>query len=459
MARADGSGRRSVRTFPFLAALLPGPYRQTMHLASRTRSVSGSATLALAAMVAELKRAGADIVSLGAGEPDFPTPPEAIAAAQAFVAQGTVHYTASDGLPELRAAAAETLSAITGVAYAPGQVIVTCGAKEGLALALLALVEPGDEVIVPTPAWISYEPMVALCGGKVVRAPCAEADGYKLTAAGLSAALSPRTRVLMLNSPNNPTGAVYTAAELGALTTVLAGSHAAIVSDEIYSPFVFEGRHVSPASMPGMAERTVVVNGVSKSFAMTGWRIGFLAGPRGLVEAVGNIKSHVTSNAAAPSQVAALAALRGGPAWPRRMAEAFRRRRDATVAALSAMPGVRLVAPAGAFYVFPRMDAFYGGAIGGSADFCTALLTEARVAAVPGEAFGDDTCVRFSIAAADERLAEAMTRLAGFLDTLRARAGGGAGSHAGSGTSVHQPSTTSSASSTSSTSSTRSSST
>jgi aspartate aminotransferase len=394
-----------------------------MHPASRTQSVSGSATLALSAKVAELRAAGVDVISLGAGEPDFPTPPEAIRAAQDFVAQGTVHYTASSGLPELRAAAARALSESTGVGWTPGQVVVTCGAKEGLARALLALVEPGDEVIVPTPAWISYEPMVALCGGKVVHARCAEADGYKLTAAGLRAALTPRTRVLLLNSPNNPTGAVYTAQEFAALGKLLADTDATVVSDEIYSPFVFEGAHVSPAAVPGMIGRTVVVNGVSKSYAMTGWRIGFLAGPRALVDAVADAKSHMTSNAAAPSQVAALAALKSGPAWPARMAEAFRRRRDATVAALSAMRGVSLAAPVGAFYVFPRMDAFYGGAIGGSTDFCTALLDQARVAAVPGDAFGEDRCVRFSIAVDDGRLAEGMTRLAAFLDELREVAG------------------------------------
>jgi aspartate/methionine/tyrosine aminotransferase len=176
-----------------------------------------------------------------------------------------------------------------------------------------------------------------------------------------------------------------------------------------------------------MAERTVVVNGVSKSHSMTGWRIGFLAGPPEVVKAIANIKSHVTSNAAAPSQHAALAALKGGPGWPQKMAQAFRRRRDATVAALRAMPGVSLAAPAGAFYVFPRMDAFYGGRIAGSTDFCTALLEEARVAAVPGEAFGEDRCVRFSIASADDRLAEGMTRLAAFLDGLRSGAKGASG--------------------------------
>jgi aspartate aminotransferase len=399
-----------------------------MRLASRTGSVSGSATLALTAKVAELVKAGVDVVSLGAGEPDFPSPPEAIRAAQEFVAQGTVHYTASSGIPELRAAAAQALSESTSVSYAPGQVVVTCGAKEGLALALLAVVEPDDEVVVPTPAWISYGPMVALCDGRVVEARCHERDGFKLTPDGLRAALGPRTRVLMLNSPNNPTGAVYTSGELAALGEVLAGTDVLVVSDEIYSPFVFEGRHASPAAVPGLGERTVVVNGVSKSHAMTGWRIGYLGGPRAIVDAIANIKSHVTSNAAAPSQHAALAALRAGAAWPQRMAEAFRRRRDAALEALRAMPGVSLAPPAGAFYVFPRMDAFYGGRIGGSADFCTALLEEARVAAVPGDAFGEDRCVRFSIATADERLAEGLTRLAAFLESLR---GGGAGPGAG----------------------------
>jgi aspartate aminotransferase len=382
-----------------------------MHVAPRAQTLSASATLELGAKVAELRAAGVDVISLGAGEPDFPTPPEAIAAATAFIAKGRVHYTHPNGLPELRAAAAESLSRSTGLSWTGEQVIVTCGAKEGVALAILAAAGAGDEVLVPTPAWISYEPMVAIAEARVVRLPCDEGSGWKLLPQTLQAALTPRSRVLVLNTPNNPTGAVYTQAELIALGRVLEGRDILVVSDEIYSPFVYEGRHVSPASIPGMAGRTVVVNGVSKSYAMTGWRIGFVTGPQPIVDAVARLKSHISSNAAAPSQHAALAALKSGDGWPRTMAEAFVRRRKLAVEALRRMPGLSVQVPAGAFYVFPRVDGLFGGRIRGSSEFCRLLLDEVRVAVVAGADFGEDRCVRLSIATADDRLSEALTRI------------------------------------------------
>ena len=391
-----------------------------MHLARRAQSLSAPATLELIALVAELRAAGVDVISLGAGEPDFPTPPEAIAAATAFIAKGLVQYTQANGLPELRAAAAESLTLSTGVSWAPAQVVVTNGAKEGVALAILAVAGEGDEVLVPTPSWISYEPMVAIADARVMRLPCDEESQWKLRPETLAAALTPRTRALVLNTPNNPTGSVYSQAELAALGRVLEGRDVTVVSDEIYSPFVFEGRHVSPAAVPGLAGHTVVVNGVSKSHAMTGWRIGFLAGPAPIVEAVGRLKGHLTSNAAAPSQHAALAALRAGDGWSRTMAEAFARRRKLAVEALRRIPGVSVQAPAGAFYVFPRVDALYGGRVRGSLDFCRLLLDEARVAVVAGAEFGEDRCVRLSIATADERLSEALARIGRCLSSLPA---------------------------------------
>jgi len=403
-----------------------------MHLAARASSISGSATLELTARIAELRARGVDVISLGAGEPDFPTPPQAIAAAQAFIGQGRVIYTATNGLPELRAAAAAELSRSTGVAYDAGQVVVTNGAKEGIALAILALAQAGDEVLVPTPAWISYEPMAAIAGARFRALPCDDTSDYKLTPQARAAALTPQSRVLVLNSPNNPTGAVYTRAELAALCAVLAGRDVTIVSDEIYSPFVYEGEHVSPASVPGFAERTVVVNGVSKSHSMTGWRIGFLAAPRALADAIGNLKSHLTSNAAAPSQHAALAALRSGDAYAKMMKEAFARRRRLALELLSDVPGLKLSPPAGAFYVFPRVDALYGGAVRSSDDFCRGLLEQSRVAALPGSCFGDDRCIRFSIATGDELLREGLSRFASYVRTL-AGAGARAAQHAPTG--------------------------
>ena len=390
-----------------------------MHLAARALSISGSATLELTGKVAELRRQGVDVISLGAGEPDFPSPPAAIEAANAFLAKGHVKYLPGPGLPELREAAAAELSRSTGAAYEARQVCITNGCKEGLALAILACVQdPADEVVCPSPAWVSYDAMVTIAGGRMVKVPCGDETGFKLTPEALARALTPRTRVLLLNFPNNPTGAVLTRAEMAALCQVLEGRDITVISDEIYSPFVYEGEHVSPASLPGMAERTVVVNGVSKSYSMTGWRVGWTGAPSKLADAIANLKSHLTSNAAAPSQHAALAALRSGPAYTEMMKAAFRKRLAVALEALARVPGLTVARPGGAFYVFPRIDALYGPALRDSAAFATALLDRARVAAVPGSAFGDDRCLRFSIAAADEHVREGFSRFASFVESL-----------------------------------------
>ena len=390
-----------------------------MHLAARALSISGSATLQLTAKVDELRRQGVDVVSLGAGEPDFPTPPAAIEAAQAFIARGRVLYTAATGLPELREAAAAELLRDTGVRYEPRQVCITNGAKEGLALAILAVAqEADDEVVLPTPSWVSYESMITIAGAKLVKVPCGDAEGFKLSPEALARAVTPRTRAVLLNSPNNPTGAVYSRAELAALCDVVRGRDLVVISDEIYSPFVFDGEHVSPAALPGMAERTVVVNGVSKSYSMTGWRLGWTGAPAPIAEAIANLKSHLTSNAAAPSQHAALGALRSGTAYPQMMKAAFRKRLGLATEALARLPGVTLARPGGAFYVFPRVDALYGPALRDSEAFCTQLLERARVAALPGSAFGDDRCVRFSIATSDDQVREGFARLARFVESV-----------------------------------------
>lgn len=394
-----------------------------MQPSRRSAAVPPSVTFAIDNRVTELRSQGADVVGLGAGQPDFLTPPEAIEAARAFIAEGRVLYTPAAGLPALREAAAAHLSRICEVPYEASQLVVTNGAKEGLSLAFTAVCDPGDEVVLPQPSWVSYVPMAEVVGLKVVHAPTDADNGFKLTAEGLEAACSERTRAVLLNSPSNPTGSVHTPAELAELAEVIVARDLTLISDEIYWCYVFEGRHVSPASLPGMAERTVVINGLSKSHAMTGWRIGFLAAPAPVAAAIASIKSHTSSNIAAPSQHAALAALAAGSAHTEHMAAAFRRRRDLAVAALDAMPGVELVPPQGAFYVFPRVDALYGGSIGGSIELCQQLLDQELLAAVPGAAFGEDRCIRLSIAAADEQISEGLARMARCLGQLTEQVG------------------------------------
>jgi aspartate aminotransferase len=394
-----------------------------MELSSRAQSIPPSLVFELNARVGALRRAGEDVIGLGAGQPDFPSPPEAVEAARAFLEGGQVDYTPASGIPELRTAAAQLLQRVSGAPYVAEQVVITNGAKEGLFLAMAALCDPGDEVLVPQPAWLSYAPMAQ--AADVVAVPVAgDPDrGFRITPEALDAAITDRTRALVLNSPSNPTGLVYSRAELLALATVLVTRDLSVISDEIYWPFVYEGSFCSMASLPGMAERTVVINGVSKSHSMTGWRIGFLGARPELAKACGSLKSHISSNAAAPSQHAALAALAAGDGHAEMMATAFRRRRTLALQALAEVPDVMLEAPAGAFYVFPRVDAYYAAEITGSVALCAALLEDMRLAVVPGAAFGEDRCLRISIAADDAVLADGLGRLTDFLAKLRTHVG------------------------------------
>lgn len=397
-----------------------------MKLSRRAQEIPASVTLGLDARCAELKAAGKDVISLGAGQPDFPGPPEAIEAARAFLdgCDGRVRYTPSSGIPELRAAAAAQVESVTGVHYEPSQVVVTCGAKEAIALSIFALTGAGDEILVPTPAWLSYEPMAMLADVKTRFLRTEAADGFKLRPEALRAAITPETRVLVLNTPGNPSGVVYSRDELTALAAVLDGTDVAVISDEIYWPFVYEGEFCSPAGVPGMAERCAVVNGVSKTYSMTGWRVGYVAAPAALARCIASVKSHTTSNASATAQHAALGALRAGDACTRAMVAAFARRRTMALDLLGAMPDVEVAPPGGAFYLFPRVDAHYSAASGitDSVSFCEALLDETSVACVPGAAFQEDRCIRLSYAIEDDRLREALDRIAGFLQGLRSGA-------------------------------------
>ncbi len=386
-------------------------------LSSRAAGIEPSRTIAMNQRARELSAAGRDIVDLTVGEPDFHPPANVREAATRAIAEGADRYSPVAGELPLREAVARKLLRDSGLSYPVTRILISCGAKSALSNALLALAGPGDEVLIPTPAWLSYAEMAKLAGAVPVFEPTSAADGYKLRPERLAAALTPRTRVLVLCTPSNPTGAVYSRAELEALAAVLA-SHPDvwIISDEVYERIRYVPEVPSPASLPRLADRVVIVGGLSKSHAMTGWRLGFLAGPKAVVDACVAIQGQTTTCASSISQRAGLAALDGDQAPVAAMAAAFRVRRDRAFARLSAVPGFKLGAPDGAFYLFPDVSALFGSEwrgvrIESSDDFCLYLLEEAGVALVPGSAFGDDACVRMSFAASDATIDQALDRI------------------------------------------------
>ena len=365
----------------------------------------------------DLKAAGRSIVSLSAGEPDFDTPAPIVEAAARAMRDGWTHYTDNAGLPDLRAAIADKLRRENGLAVEPAQVVVSNGAKQSVAQAVLALTRPGDEVVCIAPYWVSYPEMVQLAGGTTVTVEATAADAYKVRPEALEAAITPRTRLLLLNSPNNPTGAVYTRGELEAIADVLRRHpHVYVLSDEIYEYVVYGVEHVSIGALDGMADRTITVNGFSKGYAMTGWRLGYVAAPPAIAKACDIIQSQTTSAPSTISQKAGLAALAMDRAHIDTMVEAFRERRDRFAARLTALPGVELPLPDGAFYLFPDVRGLYGRSVDGrvveSADeFGFLLLERYGVAGVPGAAFGAPDAIRFSYASSIADLDEAADRI------------------------------------------------
>jgi len=396
-------------------------------LSSRAAGIEPSRTIAMNQRARELKAAGRDIVDLTVGEPDFHPPAHVREAATRAVAEGVDRYTPVAGESALREAVSRKLLRDSGLSYPAAQILVSCGAKSALSNALLALAGPGDEVLIPTPAWLSYAEMAKLAGAVPVFEPTAAADGYKLRPERLAAVLSPRTRVLILCTPSNPTGAVYTLAELEALASVLARfPDVWILSDEVYERIRYVPDVPSPASIPALADRVIVVGGLSKSHAMTGWRLGYLAGPKAVVDACIAIQGQTTTCASSITQRAGLAALDGDQAPVAAMAAAFRVRRDRACARLAAVPGLKVSAPDGAFYLFPDVTALFGSEwrgvrIESSDDFCLYLLEEAGVALVPGSAFGDDACVRMSFAASDAAIDLALDRIEAAVTALSNR--------------------------------------
>ncbi len=389
-------------------------------IASRLSRVKPSPTLAVTQRATEMKAKGLDVIGLGAGEPDFDTPDHIKQAAVEAIARGETKYTPVAGTPVLKKAICEKFKRENGLDYAPNQVVVSCGAKQVIFNALAATLDAGDEVVIPAPYWVSYPDMVLFAEGTPVFAQCREEDGFKLNAAALEAAITPKTKWLILNSPSNPTGAAYSEKELRALADVLLKHpHVYIIADDIYEHLAYDGFHFTTLAQvePKLYERTLTVNGVSKAYSMTGWRIGYAAGPKALIAAIADIQSHSTSNPCSISQAAAVAALNGPQEFLNDWRKHFVARRNLVAEKLNAIPGITCRIPEGAFYVFPSMKGMIGKKtpdgqqITDSASFCTYLLETALVAAVAGSAFGMEGYFRISYATSEKVLTEAMRRI------------------------------------------------
>ncbi|HEY0247868.1 MAG TPA: pyridoxal phosphate-dependent aminotransferase [Gryllotalpicola sp.] len=391
-------------------------------ISERISRISPSATIAVDAKAKALAAQGRSVISFGTGEPDFATPEFIVeAAVRAARDPKNHHYSPSSGLPELRAAVAEKTLRDSRVAVEPGQVIITNGGKQAVYEAFATLVGPGDEVLLPAPYWTTYPESVALAGGRAIEVFAGAEHGYKVTPELLEAKLSERTKGIVFVSPSNPTGAVYTPEELRALGEWLLAKGLWVLTDEIYQNICYDG--VRAASIlevvPELADRTVIANGVAKTYAMTGWRVGWLVAPQPIADAAGTLQSHLCSNVSNVAQHAALAALTGPQDEPARMRAAFARRREVVLTALGRIEGVVTPRPDGAFYVYPDVRALLGREWGGrrvgtSLELAELLLTEIGVATVPGEAFGPSGYLRFSYALSDEDLAEGMRRVVEF---------------------------------------------
>jgi aspartate aminotransferase len=381
-------------------------------------AVQPSATLAAGAKARQMRAEGIEVFDFSLGEPDFPTPEHICQAAFQAMRDGHTHYTPAAGIPELRAAVARLYQRTYGLRVTAEQVVVSNGAKHALHNVLAATVGPGDEVVIPTPYWVSYSDLVQMTGASYVLVPTTQEGDFKITPAQLRGAITPRTRLIMLNSPSNPTGTVYTWRELEALADVILESDVAVLSDEIYERLVFgDARATCFATLrPGLAERTMTISGVSKSYAMTGWRMGWAVGPLHVVKAMANVQSQETSNPSSISQYAALAALEGDQDCVERMRREFEARRDLVCQRLSAMPKVQCTVPGGAFYAFFDVAGHFGRTLAGkrvttSASFCQVALESAHVNLVPGSAFGAEGYVRLSFAASRDHLNGGLDRL------------------------------------------------
>lgn len=394
-------------------------------LSNRLNSLSPSETLAMSQKSNELKAQGIDVINMSVGEPDFNTPDFIKEAAKKAVDDNYSRYSPVPGYPALREAIVQKLKKENGLDFTANQISCANGAKQSVCNVLLTLINPGDEVIIPAPYWVSYPEMVKLAEGTSVIIKAGIEQDFKITAAQLEEAITPKTRAIILCSPSNPTGSVYTKEELAALAAVLAKHpRIIIIADEIYEHISYVGKHESIAQFPEVFERVVIVNGVSKAYAMTGWRIGFIAGPQWIVSAVNKLQGQYTSGPCSVSQKAAEAAYTGPQEAVEEMRQAFQRRRDLIVKLAKEIPGMEANVPQGAFYLFPKCDSFFGKSYGDrtindAADLAMYLLEVGHVACVGGAAFGAPDCIRMSYATSDENIVEAMRRVKEALAQLK----------------------------------------
>lgn len=394
-------------------------------LSDRLQRLAPSATLAMSQKSSEMKAQGIDVINLSVGEPDFNTPDHIKAAAKKAIDDNYSKYSPVPGYPDLRKAIVAKLKNENGLEYGINEILVSNGAKQSVCNTVMALVNDGDEVIIPAPYWVSYPQMVKLAGGEPVIVNAGFEQNFKMTPAQLEAAITPKTRLLILCSPSNPTGSVYSKEELAGLAEVIKRhDDMFVLADEIYEHIIYTGRHESIAQFEGMKERTIVVNGVSKAYAMTGWRIGFIAAPEWIVKGCNKLQGQYTSGPSSVSQKAAEAAYTSSQECVEQMRQAFQRRRDLIVKLTSEIPGLEVNVPEGAFYVFPKCSSFFGKSdgettINNSTDFALYLLDKAHVATVGGDAFGDPECFRMSYATSEDCIVEAMKRIKEALAKLK----------------------------------------
>ncbi len=381
-----------------------------MRFAQKLSTFGASATLAVNAKTLELKAQGMDVISLAVGEPDFPTPPHIQEAARQAITDNFSKYTPVEGIPELRRAVATYFHRVYGVDAKMENTIICNGGKQSLFQVMTALLDPGDEVIIPTPYWTSYPDMVYLAGAIPVFVPSPASEGFRISPKDLDSALSPRSKMLLLNSPSNPTGVTYTQSELDALLEWAKANHVFVISDEIYDQLVYPPAKAASASIwwQKNQEHVAITNGLSKAFAMTGWRIGYTLAHPDLIKEMGKIQGQTTSNICSIAQKAALEALNSPYTCVDEMRKAFQKRRDYAHAKISSWKGIICPKPEGAFYLFPDVSALFTPEIPDASTMCTHILEKAQVALMPGEAFGNKNCLRFSYAVADDVLAKAL---------------------------------------------------